>query len=159
MFDHAPNGDITFTDSFTTDVPFRCIIPQSAVAGGTVQPAKPGTYGHGLLGKYTQVNGQARLANEDNSLWCAVDWAGFSEDDIAVVFQTLRNVSNFKKLSDRMLQGFVNFHYLGRALIRPGGFEDDLAFRFDPGSGSQSLIDPRSSTSRGSARAGSWAAH
>ena len=142
VFNHEPNGDITFDPSFTADVPFRCIIPHSAVDGGTVTPAKPGTYGHGLLGEYTQVNGQARLANEDNSIWCGANWSGFSSEDISVVLNTLADVSNFKQLVDRMQQGFIGFHYLGRALLHPGGFASDPAFRFDPGGGAVSLIDP-----------------
>ena len=135
VFAHEPDGDITWNESFSMDVPFRCIIPRSAVAGGTANPAKPGTYGHGLLGEYTQVNGQGRLANEDNSIWCAVDWIGFSFGDLSVVFTSLSDMSNFKRLVDRMQQGFVNFHYLGRALIRPGGFGSDRGIPVRPRDG------------------------
>ncbi len=61
-----------------TGVKFRCIIPESVDSGTEVDQAIPGTYGHGLLGLYTQVNGQARLANQHNGIWCATNWAGFS---------------------------------------------------------------------------------
>ena len=41
-------------------------------------------------------------------------------------------MSNFNKLVDRMQQGFVNFMYLGRALIHPDGLATDAAFEIDP---------------------------
>ena len=140
-FSFDGDGDVTWNPAFTIDVPFRCVIPRSVDGGSAVAPAKPGTYGHGLLGSYTQVNGQGRLANEDNSLWCAVDWAGFSTPDLAVVIGTLANVSVFTKLADRMQQGFVHFHYLGRALMHPDGFSSDPAFQYDAGSGLEPVID------------------
>jgi hypothetical protein len=126
----TPNG--VAKDGTSDGVKFRCIIPRAAIAGGTLNPAKPGLYGHGLLGDYTQVNGQARLGNLNDSLWCAVSWAGFSSDDLSVVISSLKDLSNFPKLTDRMLQGFVNFTYLGRALLHPDGFSDDAAFQVDP---------------------------
>ncbi|MGZ5348164.1 MAG: hypothetical protein ACXWGV_11295 [Solirubrobacterales bacterium] len=141
QFSFEPDGDVTWNPAFTMDVPYRCIIPRSVDGGAAVDPAKPGTYGHGLLGAYTQVNGQGRLANEDNSLWCAVDWAGFSNADLGTVITTLANVSGFNRLADRMQQGFVNFLYLGRALIHPDGFNDDAAFQYDAGSGLEPVID------------------
>jgi hypothetical protein len=140
-FSFDSNGDITWNPAFTIDVPFRCIIPNAVDGGTSVDPAKPGTYGHGLLGSYTQVNGQERLANEDNSIWCAVDWAGFATEDLPTVIQTLADLSNFNKLADRMQQGFVNFLYLGRALIHPDGFNTDPAFQYDAGSGVEPVID------------------
>ena len=114
-----------------TGVKFRCIIPESVDSGTEVDQAIPGTYGHGLLGLYTQVNGQARLANQHNGVWCATNWAGFSGDDIGQVAGSLVNLSNFNKLVDRMQQGFVNFHYLGRAMQHPDGFNTDDAFKVD----------------------------
>ena len=74
-------------------------------------------------------------ANTNNSIWCATNWAGFSEDDIGQVIATLNDVSNFSKLSDRMQQGFVNMIYLGRAMLNPGGFDTDPAFQVDPDGG------------------------
>jgi hypothetical protein len=115
----------------STGVDFRCIIPNSVDAGTEVDQAKPGTYGHGLLGLYTQVGGQARLGNQQNSIWCATNWAGFSEDDINGISNSLVELSNFRQLVDRMQQGFVNFLYLGRALANPNGFNTDDAFKVD----------------------------
>jgi hypothetical protein len=140
-FSFDSNGELTWDPAFTVDVPFRCTIPNSVDGGTSVDPAKPGTYGHGLLGAHTQVNGQERLANEDNSMWCAVDWAGFSTEDLPTVIQSLSDMSNFSKLTDRMQQGFVNFLYLGRALLHPDGFSTDAAFQYDAGSGLEPVID------------------
>jgi hypothetical protein len=136
----TPNG---FADDPAADDPvagpgvgFRCIIPRSTIEGGTLDPAESGLYGHGLLGSYRQVNGQGRLANMNNTVWCATNWAGFSEDDIGPsVIPSLTDLSNFSELTDRMLQGFVNFTYLGRALLKanePGGLNSLSAFRIDP---------------------------
>jgi hypothetical protein len=52
-------------------------------------------------------------------------------DDLGRVVRTLINLSHFPELSDRMLQGFVNFTYLGRAMNHPNGFKDDPAFQVD----------------------------
>jgi hypothetical protein len=135
----------TFADDNdgSTGVRFRCIIPRSVDAGSTVAPAKPGTYGHGLLGEYTQVNGQQTLANQNNSIWCATNWSGFSADDLGPgVLLAMIDLSKFGRLVDRMQQGFVNFHYLGRALINPDGFSDDPAFQIDPDDGGPEGMTP-----------------
>ena len=137
-------GELTWNPAYETTAQFRCVIPASVETENpdSITPAVPGTYGHGLLGSYEQVRGQAQLGNESNTLWCAVDWAGFAEQDIATVIASLSDMSNFNKLVDRMQQGFVNFMYLGRALIHPDGMSTDPAFEIDPdGAGSE---DPQS---------------
>jgi hypothetical protein len=129
----TPNG--VAKDAGADGVKFRCVIPRSTIAGGTLHPAQSGLYGHGLLGSYTQVNGQGRLSNLNNSIWCATNFAGFSSDDVSVVISALGDLSNFPKLTDRMLQGFVNFTYLGRALLKAddtGGLNSNPAFQVDP---------------------------
>jgi hypothetical protein len=124
----------------TTGVRFQCVIPNSALAGGTmVNPTQSGIFGHGLLGDFTQVDDMVRFSNSEanisNTTWCATNWAGFSIDDIGTVISVLSNVSNFPKLSDRMVQGFVNMIYLGRAMLHPDGFDTDPAFQLDPDGG------------------------
>jgi hypothetical protein len=131
-FAHAANGDITWNEGFRRDVPFQCDIPASVVAGDTLHPTAVGIYGHGLLGSRSQVSGQATLANNANTVWCAVDWEGFATQDLPTVIPTLSDMSGFKKLADRMQQGFVNFLYLGRALVHPDGLATDEAFEIDP---------------------------
>ncbi len=78
------------------------------------------------------------MGNEHNVIFCATDWAGFSTSDVGTVIATLQDVSNFPKLVDRMQQGFLNFLYLGRALLHANGFAANAAFQ--DGSGN-SLID------------------
>jgi hypothetical protein len=133
-FQFNENDELTWNVASTTDVPFRCNIPRSVVDlnPGSVTPAQTGTYGHGLLGAYTQVNGQDRVGYDGNTIWCAVDWAGFSDSDSGTVLSALADMSNFPKLVDRMQQGFVNFMYLQRALIHPNGMATDPDFQVDP---------------------------
>ena len=146
-FSHGPNGEITWDESYTTDVPFRCTIPASTLNDnpGSVTPAVPGLYGHGLLGSYGQVNGQETLGNRSNTIWCAMDWEGFATQDVPTVLEALKDMSNFPRLVDRMQQGFVNFMYLGRALAHPNGLATDPAFEADPDGGgpdpAESVID------------------
>ena len=143
-FNFKPDGDVDATptgiaddvDADTTGVRFRCIIPNSAVDGTDVVPTSSGIFGHGLLGDFTQVDDMIRFtpseANVANTTWCATDWAGFSEDDIGTVLTALGDLSNFSKLTDRMVQGFVNMIYLDRAMLNPDGFDTDDAFKLDP---------------------------
>jgi hypothetical protein len=158
-FNFKGNGDVQATptgvaddpDAGTTGVRFRCLIPNSVAAGGTLHPAESGIFGHGLLGDYTQVSDMVKfpnsLANTNNSVWCATNWAGFSADDLGTVISTLGDLTGFSKLADRMQQGFVNMIYLGRAMVNPDGFNTDAAFEIDPDGGggpnaSGPVLDP-----------------
>ncbi len=131
-FSFNGNGDLEWNDAYTVDVPFQCGIPLSVVDGGSVHPGGTGVYGHGLLGLLSQVysTGSTReVGNETNSSWCATNWDGFSELDFSTVAASLKDLSNFHKLVDRMQQGFVNFMMLSRALAHPDGFADEPAFQ------------------------------
>jgi hypothetical protein len=55
----------------------------------------------------------------------------------------LGDLSNFPSLPDRAQQGFVNFMYLGRAMIHPQGFSNNPAFRFTKGATTTSVLDTR----------------
>jgi hypothetical protein len=122
---------LTWNPEFTTEVPFRCNIPRSAVSGDEVVESRPSLYGHGLLGSLSQVNSPYKQAFEHNVLFCAVNWAGFSSEDVPSVISSLVDLSNFNKATDRMQQGFVNFMMVGRAMIHPQGFNTDPAFQID----------------------------
>ena len=175
-FNFQSNGDVNATptgiaddpDTGTTGVKFECLIPNSAVAGGTLHPTQSGIFGHGLLGDFTQVSDMIKFtpseANVSNTSWCATNWAGFSSDDIGTVLGVLGDVSKFPQMGDRMVQGFVNMIYLGRAMKMAAGFDSDPAFQIDPGRrGPEPLwagaLRPGRATSSGraSARARSWA--
>ncbi len=74
------------------------------------------------------------MAEQANTTWCAMDFEGFADQDLVTVAQALNDMSKFKNIVDRMQQGFVQFMYLGRALIHPSGLGTDPAFKI-PGDG------------------------
>jgi hypothetical protein len=56
-----------------------------------------------------------------------------AREDIPNVAGLLTDLSRFASLPDRVQQGFVNFMYLGRAMIRPDGLISNAAFRTPDG--------------------------
>lgn len=122
---------------------FICVIPRSAVNGNTVDPVKPSLYGHGLLGGAGEVNAGniATMADDHGFMFCATDWAGFATQDLPTIGLILQDLNNFPKLVDRSQQGFVNFMFLGRAMIHNRGFSSSPAFRFGPPAAQTSVID------------------
>ena len=52
-----------------------------------------------------------------------------STADLPNVAAILADLSNFPSLADRAQQGFLNFLFLGRALVHPEGFAADPAFQ------------------------------
>ena len=124
---------------------FVCLIPRVAVDGEQVVPSRASLYGHGLLGGASEITaGNIKsMANEHNFVFCATDWSGMSTQDVPNIATILGDLSNFASLADRAQQGFVNFMYLGRAMIHPQGFSNDPAFRFTKGSTTTSVLDTR----------------
>ena len=104
-------------------------------------PARPSLYGHGLFGDAGEVGADnvEQLGNENNVLVCAADWIGMSEEDLPNALGVLQDLSKFPTLPDRLQQGFLDFLYIGRALIHPQGFAANPAFRDAGGP----LIDTR----------------
>jgi hypothetical protein len=113
-----------FTCKFRTDV------------GAT----KPTLYGHGLLGGRGEVEGGSTgdLRRGGHAM-CGVDWIGMATEDITNVGLILHDISFFPSLADRAQQGFLNFLYVGRALVHPEGAFDDPAFQAPDGT---PLLDP-----------------
>ena len=111
----------------TLRVPFVCDVP---VDEG---PTYSTLYGHGLLGTRDQV-GDVKWPRRFGFTGCAADWWGMSTPDLPTVAATLADVSNFPSLPDRAQQGFLNFLFLGRALVHPDGLAKDAAFQKDGGS-------------------------
>jgi hypothetical protein len=109
---------------------FICNIPRS-VSGAS--PGRPSLYGHGLFGSAGEVNSISRLpiATEHRVVLCASDWIGMSRADVPNTITILGDLSRFPMLADRLQQAMINFLYLGRAMIHPGGFAAHPAFR-DP---------------------------
>ncbi|MBI2168266.1 MAG: hypothetical protein HYU28_02020 [Actinobacteria bacterium] len=113
---------------------FTCNIPVSAVAGdGSVNPAKPSLYGHGLLGSQSEVNSGAQtgMGRLHNFAFCATDWLGMAFEDVASVATALLDMSNFQQIPDRVQQGMLNFLWLGRLITHADGFVADPAFQHD----------------------------
>jgi len=122
----------------TYDAAFICNIPRSATPA---QPARPSLYGHGLFGDAGEVGADnvEQLGNENDVMVCGADWIGMSENDLPNALGALQDLSSFPTLPDRLQQGFLDFLYIGRAMVHPQGFSSSLAF-WDP---KGPLIDTR----------------
>ncbi len=146
--DTLPNQNPVEKD---VQVPFTCHVP-------TGRQNYMVTYGHGLLGTRSQI-GDVRSPRRDGPFaGCAVDWWGMSTLDAPTVVAILSDLSHFPSLPDRAQQGFLNFMFLQRAAIHPGGFVTDPAFQdasgpllktFGPDEISESFYD-------GNSQGGSW---
>ena len=118
----------------TMEAEFTCKL-RTDVAGG----AKPTLYGHGLLGGRGEVEGGSSGDLRDGGhAMCGVDWIGMATEDITNVALILNDVSFFPSLADRAQQGFLNFLYVGRALLHPDGAVAQAAFQDADG---QPLLD------------------
>ncbi len=120
-------GNPTIIGSHTWTANFICVLPATVQRSG---PATPTVYGHGLLGSADEVEGGSFSAGVARDLMgCATDWVGMSSSDLPNVARNLQDMSTFDTQVDHMLQGFVNFQFLGRLINSPSGFVTDAAFR------------------------------
>ena len=109
----------------TVEVPFRCRLALNGKEqNGTL-------YGHGLLGMRNQINDIKSPQRNGPFFGCAADWWGMSTPDLPTVVAILTDLSNFPSLPDRAQQGFLNFMFLGRAMVHKDGFATDPAFQQD----------------------------
>ena len=123
--DHAGNPVINGTKTWTAD--FICVMPSTISPSGA---ALPTVYGHGLLGSASEVEGSSfSAALAHNMAGCATDWVGLSASNIPNVERNLNDMSTFNTQVDHMLQGFVNFQFLGRLINSPAGFASNSAFQ------------------------------
>jgi hypothetical protein len=121
------HGNPIINDSQTWTANFICVLPSTLSSAG---PATPTLYGHGLLGDAGEVEGGSFSAGiSHNLMGCATDWVGMSEHDIGNVVRNLQDMSTFDTQVDHMLQGFVNFQFLGRLINSPSGFVTNAAFQ------------------------------
>ncbi len=110
----------------TTDAEFVCRFRND------LPQVEPMLYGHGLLGSRTEATGSSSEdLRRSGYAACGVDWIGMATEDIANVALILQDPSYFPSLADRTQQGFLNFMYVGRALIHPEGLAADPAFAVD----------------------------
>ena len=141
----APGGSFRFDKRGlprrmgVTSVPFVCNIPRSALDPASPVPARASLYGHGLLGRASEIDaGNVKsMSNEHNFVFCATPWAGFANEDITHIISVLGDFSGFNTVADRMQQGFLNMLFLGRAMIHPGGLSAQAAFQKN----GQSVLD------------------
>jgi hypothetical protein len=113
--DGLPKQQGTYTARFT------CVVPATATPD---RPARLVLYGHGLLGKETEVltnPDMPPMASEGNFVFCATPWIGMSAEDIPNAIDVLKDFSGMPTLPDRLQQGFLDALVLGRAMAHPGG--------------------------------------
>ena len=117
----------------TYEANFDCIIPHAAVDDPGARPGRASLYGHGLLGRASEVSSspQRTLAQNFNFVTCATDEIGFANEDIPNTVGILQDLSKFPELVDRTQQGLLNELLLGRLMINPGGFLSHAAFHAD----------------------------
>jgi hypothetical protein len=133
----VPTTEAEFTCRFRTDV------PSGAADAVRPRPARRAQRGEG--GSTGDLRARPRHVR--------VDWIGMATEDITNVALILHDISFFPSLADRAQQGFLNFLYVGRALIHPDGLAAHPAFQ---GDGSR-CSTPTSCSTTATPRAGSWA--
>lgn len=129
---------------------FVCTVPEKAVKSGEATPV---VYGHGLLGSANEAASSQvqHTAAENNSLYCATNWIGMSEEDISNAVSALGNLSNFPTVADRLQQGLINALFLGRLMVNEDGFGSDPAFETTAGA---NLINTESAYYDGNSQGG-----
>jgi len=119
----------------TQDFRFQCEIPRTAAgslseADTWLRPAHATLYGHGLLGGKGEVGGSStERLRELNFMHCAIDWIGMATRDVPMTALILLEMGQFRSLTDRLQQGFVNWHFLSRLLSHPNGLASHEAFQ------------------------------
>jgi hypothetical protein len=132
-------------------------------AATSFTPARISLYGHGLLGSRDEGNtydlNVRDMAQRHNFVFCMMDWAGLETGntpddpqndpmkydpawdgaggDLATTVTILNDMSNLPKLADRFQQGYLNFIFLGRAMLHAQGLCTNAAFQV----GGQCILD------------------
>jgi hypothetical protein len=119
------DGLPTATGTQHTD--FVCTLPRRAFD----EPVLPVLYGHGLLGSpHGELTaGNIRQMTDRGFGYCGTQWIGMADEDVPFVLAMLQDFSVFPALPDRMQQSFVQFLFLGRAMIHPDGLVAHPAFQ------------------------------
>lgn len=99
----------------TRKATFWVTIPHSAMDGS---PHGIVAYGHGLLGRGSQVKGgfNRKIGNDYKLIHFACDWTGMASEDESAITQMIFEFSDFYMLPERMHQGFLEALLLGRAM-------------------------------------------
>jgi hypothetical protein len=119
----------------TVQVPFTCAIPRSAFADAADgdSDTRAIVAGHGLYGNRNTVIDLAPLANDQNLVYCGMDWWGMSDQDLITTFTLLGNLSLFPSQPDRLQQAFTNKILLSEAIVHSAGFAAEAAFQDSSG--------------------------
>jgi hypothetical protein len=122
-FNYAKPGDFlpTRQPGNTVKAHFYCVIPTSATAD---TPARLSLYGHGLLGRDSEVYtnpDMPPMANDHDIVFCATPWEGMSADDVPNAGAVLQDLSGMPTIADPLQQGMLNALYLGRLMAHPQG--------------------------------------
>jgi hypothetical protein len=123
--DGLPKEQVTFQAKFT------CVVPATATPD---RPARLVLYGHGLLGKETEIltnPDMPPMASEGNMVFCATPWIGMSSDDIPNAIGVLSDFSNMPTIADRLQQGFLDALVLGRLMAHPAGLASSPLLQVD----------------------------
>jgi hypothetical protein len=133
---HGPDAVPTQLPGNNATAQFECLIPSTA---SPLHPARISLYGHGLLGKRSEVEaGNVRaMAGEHNFVFCATDWWGLASADVAYDASALGDVNRFPVAVDRLQQGVLNTLFLGRLMLNPHGLAANPAFQ----NGGQPVLD------------------
>lgn len=107
---------------------FECVIPRAALTS----PAKDVLlFGHGLLEDQTIVSSaplEADAAVHDTVV-CGAAWLGLTSEDLGTLLSVSSDLSLFATVPDRMQQAYLDFLFLGRAMITASGLSSLPAFR------------------------------
>ena len=111
----GPDGMPQRIPGNTTLANVVCVIPKTRTARSG--PRSTGT-ACSAGGTEVAVANVRAMANEHGFVFCATDWTGMSTLDVPNVLTLLQDLSRFPTLADRAQQGFVNFMYVGRWMLK-----------------------------------------
>jgi len=123
-----PRGNPVYQGDVSVD--FTVLIPWTLV--NNPRPGRILQYGHGLFGGQgeVKVGYLGEVANRYGYVLCATDWWGMSSFDVPAIVRMLTNdLSDFRILPDRTIQGIVNKLFLMKMMI--GDFSKDPAVTFN----------------------------
>jgi hypothetical protein len=105
----------------------ECAIPTRALT----ETARIAQYGHGLLGKASQIDEDniRAMSAEHDYVFCATDWSGMASEDVPYAVQILQDFGKFPAFADRIQQGYLNQLYLSRLMLHPQGLASSPAFQ------------------------------
>ena len=134
----SASGRPTSTGNYTAS--FTCSVPTAGIENGESTPV---VYGHGLLGSSDEAASSQvqETAAKNNALYCATNWIGMSEEDVAYAVQALGDINKFPQVPDRLQQSMINTLYLGRLMIHLDGLGNAAEFQTTSGA---NMIDTES---------------